>query len=124
MTFANVSAQTDETRFDDTPSVWPEAGLSTSIERHLRLYFAAIGPDAAKGSLYDQILREVEGPLLRLTLAQCSGNQLRAAALLGLNRNTLRKKLRALGLLASPARAPRRRSRLTPVKKAGKGKKK
>ncbi len=101
----------------DTPPDWPSVGLRGSIERHLQLYFAAIGPEAARGSLYDQILREIEEPLLRLTLQQCDGNQLRAAALLGLNRNTLRKKLRTLGLLSTPPRAPRRRSRLPAKRK-------
>jgi two-component system nitrogen regulation response regulator GlnG len=76
-------------------------GLSASVEKHLRLYFEALGPDRLGTSgLYAQILREIERPLLRLTLDQCRGNQLRAAALLGLNRNTLRKKLRDLGLEA------------------------
>ena len=76
-------------------------GLSASVERHLRDYFAAHdeqGPPAA--GLYDRVLHEIERPLLAITLDECSGNQLRAAALLGLNRNTLRKKIRALGLAA------------------------
>ena len=47
------------------------------------------------------MLHEIERPLLAIALDECSGNQLRAAALLGLNRNTLRKKIRALGLAAN-----------------------
>jgi two-component system nitrogen regulation response regulator GlnG len=48
--------------------------------------------------LYDRILQEVEAPMLRAALAATNGNQLRAADLLGVNRNTLRKKMRELGI--------------------------
>jgi len=51
--------------------------------------------------LYDRILREIERPLLALSLQATRGNQIRAAELLGLNRNTLRKKLRELDLQPS-----------------------
>jgi two-component system nitrogen regulation response regulator GlnG len=51
-------------------------------------------------NLYELVLGLVERPLLRAVLRETGGNQLRAAALLGINRNTLRKKLRALGLKA------------------------
>jgi DNA-binding NtrC family response regulator len=49
-------------------------------------------------NLYELVLGLVERPLLRAVLRETGGNQLRAAQLLGINRNTLRKKLRALGL--------------------------
>ncbi len=48
--------------------------------------------------LYDRILREVELPLIALTLSATRGNQLRAAELLGINRNTLRKRIRELDI--------------------------
>lgn len=48
--------------------------------------------------LYEEVLREVERPLIVTTLTVCKGNQLKAAAILGINRNTLRKKIRALGI--------------------------
>jgi DNA-binding NtrC family response regulator len=51
-------------------------------------------------NLYELVLNLVERPLLQAVLRETGGNQLRAAALLGINRNTLRKKLRALGLKA------------------------
>jgi two-component system nitrogen regulation response regulator GlnG len=73
-------------------------GLSASIERHLADYFAAHDGDLPSSGLYGRVLQEVERPLLALTLDKCRGNQLRAAELLGLNRNTLRKKLRDLGI--------------------------
>jgi len=51
------------------------------------------------GRLYRSVMARVELPLLRHALELCSGNQLKAAKLLGINRNTLRKRLRLLGLL-------------------------
>ena len=54
---------------------------------------------AKRPRLYRLVVARVELPLLRHVLAVCGGNQLRAARLLGVNRNTLRKRLRALGLL-------------------------
>jgi two-component system nitrogen regulation response regulator GlnG len=51
------------------------------------------------GRLYRTVMARVEQPLLRHALELCGGNQLKAAKLLGINRNTLRKRLRLLGLL-------------------------
>ena len=50
----------------------------------------------APSDIYDRVIAEVERPLIRLTLAATRGNQIKAAAMLGLNRNTLRKKIRDL----------------------------
>jgi two-component system, NtrC family, nitrogen regulation response regulator GlnG len=72
--------------------------LSAAVERHLRDYFAAHRDALPASGLYDRILRELERPLLSLSLAATRGNQIRAAAMLGLNRNTLRKKLRDLDI--------------------------
>ena len=72
--------------------------LTGSVERHLREYFAAHRDGLPPPGLYDRILREVERPLLNLSLAATRGNQIKAASLLGLNRNTLRKKLRELDI--------------------------
>jgi DNA-binding protein Fis len=55
-------------------------------------------------NLYEDVIASVERPLLSLVLEHTQGNQLRAAEMLGLNRNTLRKKLAALGLIARPTR--------------------
>lgn len=59
---------------------------------------------AAGGRLHRSVMARVERPLLRHVLELCGGNQLKAAKLLGINRNTLRKRLRLLGLL--PVVAP------------------
>lgn len=89
-----------------------EVGLAHLIEGRLRDYFAAHEEGALPISgLYTRIVQEVERPLLSMTMASCDGNQLRAAALLGLNRNTLRKKLRDLGLMhVAPTRRGRERA--------------
>ncbi|MGE0713999.1 MAG: nitrogen regulation protein NR(I) [Alphaproteobacteria bacterium] len=73
-------------------------GLGAAAERHLKDYFAAHGEALPAAGLYDRVLREVERPLISLTLSATRGNQIRAAQLLGLNRNTLRKKIRELDI--------------------------
>ncbi len=73
-------------------------GISESVENHLRDYFTAHGTTLPPAGLYDRVLKEVERPLISLSLAATRGNQLRAADLLGLNRNTLRKKIRDLNI--------------------------
>ena len=85
-------------------------GLAASVERHLRDYFAAHENALPAAGLYERVLQEIERPLLSIALAECRGNQLRAAALLGLNRNTLRKKIRDLGLDAGRANGVRSRA--------------
>ena len=73
-------------------------GLSDMVERHLREYFGAHADSLPPPGLYDRVLREIERPLLALTLESTRGNQIRAAQVLGLNRNTLRKKIRDLDI--------------------------
>ncbi|WP_114374708.1 nitrogen regulation protein NR(I) [Elioraea thermophila] len=70
--------------------------MAQAIERHLRAYFASHKDGLPPAGVYDRVLAEVERPLIRLTLAATRGNQIKAAAILGLNRNTLRKKIREL----------------------------
>ena len=74
------------------------ATLSAAVERHLTKYFLEHGEALPPPGLYDRILQDIERPLLSLSLGATRGNQIRAAHLLGLNRNTLRKKIRDLGL--------------------------
>jgi len=75
-----------------------EEGLSASVEHHLNAYFAGFRDGLPPPGLYHRILREIEQPLLSITLAATRGNQIRAADLLGVNRNTLRKKIRDLDI--------------------------
>ncbi|MCZ6863365.1 MAG: nitrogen regulation protein NR(I) [Alphaproteobacteria bacterium] len=72
--------------------------LGAAVERHLSEYFTAHEGGLPPAGLYERVLREIELPLLRLSLEATRGNQIRAASLLGLNRNTLRKKIRALDI--------------------------
>jgi two-component system nitrogen regulation response regulator GlnG len=83
---------------DDTGEGNGSEGLAAAAERHLRDYFAAHKGGLPPSGLYDRVLREVERPLIQLTLGATRGNQLRAAQLLGVNRNTLRKKIRELDI--------------------------
>jgi two-component system, NtrC family, nitrogen regulation response regulator GlnG len=76
----------------------PSNGISEAVEGHIRDYFAAHQGELPPPGLYDRILKEVERPLIALTLGATRGNQLKAADLLGLNRNTLRKKIRELNI--------------------------
>ena len=72
--------------------------LSDSVERFLSDYFMSFGQELPPAGLYTRVLRKIEFPLITAALAATRGNQIRAADLLGLNRNTLRKKIRDLGI--------------------------
>ncbi len=72
--------------------------LSGAVEAHLERYFAAHGDGLPPKGLYERVLKEIERPLLSIALASTRGNQIRASELLGLNRNTLRKKIRELDI--------------------------
>ncbi len=75
-----------------------EGGLMGSVERHLSGIFRQHGDNLPPPGLYHRILRELEVPLISAALAATRGNQIKAAELLGLNRNTLRKKVRELDI--------------------------
>ena len=97
-----ITARIVERELADQPS--PSSGqegpvtLASLVEKHLSGYFAGQPDGLPPRGLYDRVLEEVERPLIELTLAATRGNQLRAAEILGLNRNTLRKKIQDLGV--------------------------
>lgn len=99
-----ISAKIVSQEIADRPSsaVAPQRtgseNLSNSIENHLKRYFDLHGEELPPAGLYDRILKEVELPLIALSLAATRGNQLKTAELLGINRNTLRKKIAALDI--------------------------
>ena len=73
-----------------------DENLANAVERYLARYFTGFDEGLPPPGLYHRVLREVEAPLLTAALAATRGNQIRAADLLGVNRNTLRKKIRDL----------------------------
>ncbi len=86
------------------PAMEPLAGggdgekLSVSVAKHLRRYFDLHGGVLPPPGLYQRILREVETPLIEIALDATGGNQAKCADLLGINRNTLRKKITDLDI--------------------------
>ena len=88
------AASSDATREIETES------LAASVEQHIRRYFEALDGGLPAPGLYGHVLREVEYPLIVATLEITRGNQVRAADILGMNRNTLRKKIRDLHIRA------------------------
>lgn len=73
-------------------------GFEAAVSRRLASEFASASPDLPDAGLYDRLLAEVERPLIEQALQATRGNQIRAAAVLGINRNTLRKKIQTLGI--------------------------
>jgi two-component system, NtrC family, nitrogen regulation response regulator GlnG len=72
--------------------------LGEAVERYLGRYFASFNGNLPPPGVYDRIIRDVEKPLLSAALAATRGNQIKAAELLGLNRNTLRARIRDLNI--------------------------
>ena len=78
--------------------------LAASVSRHLQRYFDLHGNMLPPPGLYPRILREVEMPLIEIALDATGGNQAKCADLLGINRNTLRKKIKDLDILVTRRR--------------------
>lgn len=72
--------------------------IAQAVELNMQRYFLSYGDDLPPVGLYQRVLEEVEYPLILSCLTATHGNQIKAAELLGLNRNTLRKKIRELGV--------------------------
>ncbi|MCP1659956.1 Fis family transcriptional regulator [Neisseria perflava] len=72
--------------------------IAQCVEYNIKRYFKDLDGEQPC-AVYDMVLNQVEKPLLECVMAECGGNQSKAAAILGLNRNTLRKKLLQHGLL-------------------------
>ena len=75
--------------------------LSSSVESHVKRYFDLHGDTLPAPGLYNRIMREVEYPLIALSLSATRGNQIKTAELLGINRNTLRKKIKDLDIIVT-----------------------
>lgn len=82
----------------DTEDAGGDENLGAAVERQLQRLFAGEPDGMPPPGLYDRVLKEVERPLISMCLGATRGNQIKAAHLLGLNRNTLRKKIRDLDI--------------------------
>ena len=74
-----------------------ETELSSTVRKVMKQYFKDLDGEKASG-IYGMVVAAVEKPMLEVVMFQAQGNQTRAAELLGLNRNTLRKKLQQHGI--------------------------
>ena len=83
-----------------------DLSIGQAVEHFLQRYFASFGSELPPAGLYQRILAEVEYPLVLASMTATRGNQIKAAELLGLNRNTLRKKIRELGVNVYRASRP------------------
>lgn len=83
----------------DCPDLSSERGLSDLVRQLFRDYFAAHQDEIPKTGLYDCVLKEVEKPLIEECLRATEGNQKKASDILGMNRNTLRKKMTQLDIV-------------------------
>ncbi|MFT6429229.1 MAG: Fis family transcriptional regulator [Halopseudomonas sp.] len=95
-----VSDTPQESAFIEPPDKLSQSSrtLRNSVEQALKNYFEHLdGQDVT--DVYDMVLCEVEAPLLESVMQHVKGNQTRASEILGLNRGTLRKKLKQYGLL-------------------------
>ena len=90
-------AQQNKNRIDLT-SKHSKKPLCKHTEDALELYFNTLNGDRP-GDLYDLVISEVERPLFKAVLDYTEGNQSQAAGILGINRGTLRKKLRTYSLI-------------------------
>ncbi|MBT5518979.1 MAG: nitrogen regulation protein NR(I) [Rhodobiaceae bacterium] len=93
-----VRVELSENDMDAAPITQEGGSLTDSLHFHLSTYFKSHGSGLPPNGLYERVLREVETPLIELSLSATRGNQIKAAELLGLNRNTLRKKIRDLDI--------------------------
>jgi two-component system nitrogen regulation response regulator GlnG len=99
-----IPAATVSAELKEPPKTFPaDSGegpqsLGAAVEFYLTQYFLGYGDKLPPEGVYDRIVQEVERPLISICLGATRGNQIRAAQLLGVNRNTLRKKIRDLGL--------------------------
>jgi two-component system nitrogen regulation response regulator GlnG len=101
---AEITKAEVESVLGNQPAMEPLKGggenekLSASVARHLKRYFDLHGGHLPPNGVYQRILREVEMPLIEIALDATAGNQAKCADLLGINRNTLRKKITDLDI--------------------------
>ncbi|MDZ7824417.1 MAG: nitrogen regulation protein NR(I) [Ahrensia sp.] len=95
---AELQLSSDAARETPPMALAPNVSISASVERNMQDYFNSFGEKLPPPGLYHRVLSEFEYPLILATLTATRGNQIKAADILGLNRNTLRKKIKDLGV--------------------------
>ena len=98
ITGREIERELGATRAAAGPTSDEPVAFEDVVSNRLAGIFASAGPDLPAPGLYDRVLAEVERPLIQQALQATKGNQIRAAAVLGINRNTLRKKIQVLGI--------------------------
>ncbi len=86
------------THHKDAPEHAGHGPLSACVRTAVEKYFTDLNGQCPGSALYETVVAEVEGPLLEVVMRHTDNNQCAAARILGINRNTLRKKLKACGL--------------------------
>lgn len=102
-----VDQQLDQVVANTPPTAvlqFADESLSLAVQQHLSHYFAGFGEGLPPDGLHHRLIEAIERPLLVATMTAVRGNQIRAAKLLGINRNTLRKKLSELSIDPSHGR--------------------
>ena len=95
---AELRADVPDSPIEKGPVRTGSMTIAQAVEENMRSYFSSFGDNLPPPGLYDRVLTEMEYPLILAALTATRGNQIKAADLLGLNRNTLRKKIRELGV--------------------------
>ncbi|MCO6050578.1 nitrogen regulation protein NR(I) [Mesorhizobium sp. RP14(2022)] len=95
---AELRAEAPSTTSPTESELPDDLSVGQAVEHYLQRYFASFGPELPPAGLYQRMLAEVEYPLVLAAMTATRGNQIKAADLLGVNRNTLRKKIRELGV--------------------------
>jgi two-component system nitrogen regulation response regulator GlnG len=90
-----VQAELNISDRQSAPATGGPVDVSAAVETHVAQLLRDHEPKLPPAGLYQRVIDKVEAPLIAMVLNACGGNQIKAAELLGLNRNTLRKKIRA-----------------------------
>ncbi len=93
-----LSEYSQGTAQKDTADPNISGSLDQLMDRFMERYFQELGQELPSTGLYTRIIEQIEIPLLTHMLSAVNGNQVKAAEILGINRNTLRKKIKTLGL--------------------------
>jgi two-component system nitrogen regulation response regulator GlnG len=90
-----VQAELNIADRQSVPTSTGPVDVSSAVETHVAQLLREHEPKLPPAGLYQRVIDKVEAPLIAMVLNACGGNQIKASELLGLNRNTLRKKIRA-----------------------------